>query len=823
MQRTFLISVHTTDITFDTPQLSTDFNSSSPVAAIKNNGAKKSSTHLRRSFWTLLLAGVALQNSSFAAPQTTVVKSSTTKTQSKATASKAKTTATKASPKTTTVTSSNTPQSQISMLKAGRPAPSSNINSVQSETATHVVTTEVEWKPASTTAKSTPAAVAVEPATVESVVEPATSSPIRLTQAVPGAIDTDKAPAAPVENPPALVVPVKPDEADKPAPAPAQPTDGTAPATPAPTVETSPSTPVAPLQDTGLAPADAEGREIAVVRVVGNRVINEDTIFLSVAATKPGAAFSIRQADLDRSRIRELGYFAAVDYQVVPNLQDPNKVDVVFVVIENRVVSGFRFEGAKQLKNSDLEAVLVSKTGAVLSSKNVDEDVKKIQETYRAQGFAALVTDVHQDADGTVVYVLQEGLISRVELEGLKKTKPSIVRSQILTRPGDPFNEQNIQKDLNRIYDTGYFEDVSYKISDDPEKPGALIVTMVLKERRTGQISFGVGFDSRSKLSGFGGVSDSNFRGTGKNISAQVELGAQRSFNLGFGDRFVGSNNASYSINLYDQTTFREPRSIERVLGVPTNNTQTFEYEERRQGTRLNYTHPLDFDRSRNILLGYRLEKVRLSLRDSGGSTPIDLPEDADGRTGALSIGFLRDRRDLKLDPSRGGRELLTIEQGASFFGGTSNFTKADLDIRRYFPLIGAGKRKPGQPAPLPRLVLAGRLVLGQTFGQLPVFEQYFVGGSDTVRGYDSDEQYGDNQIFGNIEFRYRLQRKIQLVAFADAGTAYGGQFSSSDSFSALFGVGVGARLQTPIGPVRLDIARGDRGVKTHFGIGSTF
>jgi outer membrane protein insertion porin family len=637
-----------------------------------------------------------------------------------------------------------------------------------------------------------------------------------------GTVDTKKPPAAPVENPPALTVPVTPDKNEPPTPAPAPPESETP--TPPATVTPAPVAPTTLPETNGLAPEDAEGREIAAVRVIGNRVVSEDTVLLSIAATKPGAAFSVRQADLDRRRIHDLGYFAVVDYQVVPNLQDPKKVDVIFVVTENRVVTGFRFEGAKELKPVDLQKVLVSKTGVVLSSKNVDEDVKKIQEAYRQQGFAALVTDVHQDADGTVAYVLQEGIVSRIDLEGLKKTKPSIVRSQILTKSGEPFNEQRIQRDLNRIYDTGFFEDVSYRVTDDPNRPGALIITIVLKEKRTGQISFGVGFDSRSKISGFMGVSESNLRGTGKNASAQVELGAERSFNLGYGDRFVGSNNASYSVNLYDQATFREPRSVERLLGVPTGNTGTFDYEERRQGMRLNYTHPLDFEHTKNILFGYRLEKVRLFLRDSDNdTTPIDLPEDSSGRVGALSIGFLRDKRDLKLDPSRGGRELFTIEQSASIFGGTSSFTKADLDIRRYISLIGAGARRPGRPAPLPKLVLAGRIVAGQTFGKLPAFEQYFIGGSDTVRGYDADEQFGDNQLFGNIELRYRLQRKIQLVAFADAGSAYGGEFASSNSFSALFGFGIGARLQTPIGPVRLDIARGDHGIKTHFAIGPTF
>ncbi len=91
------------------------------------------------------------------------------------------------------------------------------------------------------------------------------------------------------------------------------------------------------------------------------------------------------------------------------------------------------------------------------------------------------------------------------------------------------------------------------------------------------------------------------------------------------------------------------------------------------------------------------------------------------------------------------------------------------------------------------------------------------------MRGYESDEQFGDNQFYGNFELRYRFQNKIQLVGFVDAGSAFGGRFSTSEGVNTLVGYGAGVRLQTPIGPIRLDLAKGDRGVQTHFGIGPSF
>jgi outer membrane protein insertion porin family len=360
----------------------------------------------------------------------------------------------------------------------------------------------------------------------------------------------------------------------------------------------------------------------------------------------------------------------------------------------------------------------------------------------------------------------------------------------------------------------GFFEDVNYTIAEDPASPGSLIVTIQVKEKRTGSFSVGVGFDSRSKVTGFLTVAEANLSGTGRRVSASVEVGAQRTFDLGYSNPFIGPRNAAYDVNIYDRRIFREPHAVARVTGAD----EKFFFEEQRRGGRLNYALPLDQDRIRSVLFGYRNETARLFQTEDIDSPPQRLPGSEEGHISAISTGFLSDRRDLRLDPSRGSRSQVIVEKGISFLGGDSDFTKLDIDLRRYIPLMAAPK-----PGDLPKAVFAGRIVFGRSFGQLPAFEQYFIGGTDTVRGYDVDEQFGDNQIFSNLELRYRLQRKLQLVGFVDVGSAYGGKFSSSESFDTLFAVGAGVRLQTPIGPIRFDVGKGDRGVRTHFGIGSTF
>ena len=639
---------------------------------------------------------------------------------------------------------------------------------------------------------------------------------VRLAQLQPK--DTE-APATPRETGPGgLQVPVGPEIPNNGTPA-APPPDTTnppprvSPPAGAPVLDTSPDAPAL----IGDVPA-AEGREISDVRVVGSRVVPADTILAQVKLQR-GAAFSSRQAQLDLGRINQLGFFAATQAQVAPDLNDPNKIVLTYIVVENRVITGFEFTNNTALKPEVITPVITSKVGTVLNRNMVAADVAAIQKLYTDKGFAVVIKSAQQTEDGKLVFDFSEAVISKVNVVGLRKTRESLVRRQIRIKEGDTFDAAKMRQDLNRLYDTNFFDAVDPRVDDDPNQAGAVIVNFVFREKRTGQFQVGVGFDSRSKLSGFLTLSESNLRGTGQRGFASIEAGSQRNFELGTGNPFIGDKNASYDVSIYRRSIFREPRLLQNV-GV--NASDTFSYEEQRTGGRLNFTRPLDYDRRRTLIFGYRNERAELRQRDRNGiSTPVTGAGAAlasSGTISAASVGFLRDSRDLRIDPSSGGRESLVLEQAFKFLGGNTNFTKLDLDLRRYFPVI-AGERI-GAPA---KLVFAGRVVLGRSINQLPAFEQYYIGGTETVRGYNVDQQFGDNQIYGNAELRYRFQQKITGVLFADSGTAYGGRFSSGRDVDFLSSVGVGVRLVTPIGPIRLDYGIGRDGGRTHFGIGSTF
>jgi len=113
--------------------------------------------------------------------------------------------------------------------------------------------------------------------------------------------------------------------------------------------------------------------------------------------------------------------------------------------------------------------------------------------------------------------------------------------------------------------------------------------------------------------------------------------------------------------------------------------------------------------------------------------------------------------------------------------------------------------------------------VAGFSSGEPPFSQSFFVGGSETLRGYEEDRFFGDRMFLFNLELRRAFKNNIQAVAFFDAGRAWF-KGEDLDFFNDLASaIGVGVRVNTPVGPIRLDIGFGPDGNKTHFSFGQPF
>jgi outer membrane protein insertion porin family len=203
------------------------------------------------------------------------------------------------------------------------------------------------------------------------------------------------------------------------------------------------------------------------------------------------------------------------------------------------------------------------------------------------------------------------------------------------------------------------------------------------------------------------------------------------------------------------------------------------------------------------------------------GPLVVAAPLHPGGRLTSVTLGYSNDQRDSPLKSTQGTYTALTGEIAGSFLGGETSFQKLTLDHRRFYPVA---KTKD---------VIAARVMAGASFGDLPLFESFSVGGSNTLRGYQEDRFRGEKMLLATVEYRKHLNDSLTLVGFLDIGDAFGGEFQTvvpgfsvpadDSSFEPHTGIGIGARIVTPVGPFRIDLGWGDEGNEAHINFGHTF
>jgi outer membrane protein assembly factor BamA len=159
-------------------------------------------------------------------------------------------------------------------------------------------------------------------------------------------------------------------------------------------------------------------------------------------------------------------------------------------------------------------------------------------------------------------------------------------------------------------------------------------------------------------------------------------------------------------------------------------------------------------------------------------------------------------------------------------FGGDSDFWRLDVDLRFYRRLPLLGERHSITLSTL------GSLTSGGLGGTIPQWNEFFIGGTNSVRGWSLGSRQGQNQWLNTAEYWFRLmeQRRfkfwfikwrmgLQLGAFADVGTAWSDPQNLESNMIA--GGGAGLRLTLPVITMfRMDLAYGENDLGVRFFIG---
>lgn len=544
-----------------------------------------------------------------------------------------------------------------------------------------------------------------------------------------------------------------------------------------------------------------ESNVIVGFEVQGNQLIEEKIILLNIAE-KIGDTLSAQAVQDDIARIGEMGYFSYVGAEVKT---DGTGKKVVFNVEENAIVGDIVIKGCTKVKNEILLDAMESKIGTVFNSKLLTQDIQHVNDALGREGYLfSKVSDAYVQDQGSKINIeITEGILADVKIEGLKKTKEKVVRRELTVKPGEIYDNKKIVRDLQRLYNLGFFEEV--RRDHLPGKtPDEIVLVIHLVEQKTGRAGVGAGYSSLNGLVGFINLSQNNFQGSGKRVYLKTEFGGVESYEIGYFDPWFRDRPQSFGIDGYN---------TEYTRNLYANGREVNEYDERRKGGAITLGKRL----SRDVDLSFRFrdEKVRLTPTTAGVALPIGA---VNGRLQTFAMILDKDTRDNRFRPTGGVHDTFWVETTGGFLKGANQYTKYMLSMRRYIPLTSSKKT-----------IFAIQGVYADTSigeGFMPIYDMFSVGGSNSIRGYEEREFLGTRIAYANFEIRHNLAKNFDIVGFYDTGSAWGTSYDRLPiNRERKSGYGVGIRLQTPLGPVALDYGKAeDRSDgETYVNFGSSF
>lgn len=545
--------------------------------------------------------------------------------------------------------------------------------------------------------------------------------------------------------------------------------------------------------------ADITGKTVTAVAVSGNATIPEDTVMAAVKV-KPGSTLTPDAVKQDMQAIYELGYF----FDVVANFTEvPEGVKVVYTVMENPVLTDIVVQGNTKVSTEKITDILKLEKGKILNTKTLNENARGIEQYYHDQGYIlAKVSDVSMSPGGVLTVSINEGMLEDIQVKGNDKTKDYVITREMKLKTGQPFNVKDARRSMQKVYNLGYFEDVNMKLNPGKE-PNAVVLETDVVEQKTGTFTIGGGYSENDGLIGIIELGDNNFRGTGDKAKIHWEFGGDtdnKNYSIGYTKPWLDSKETSASFNFYDMTN--EYTDYQKGKEYST-------YDRNRKGWDVTLGRPQN-EYMRNYIT-FKSRDDKYVDHVSGTDVRTDDPnylKDNFGLTHSVTLSRVFDSRDNVFNPTEGSYYSLSSEFAGRFMGGEFNFNKYTAESRKYYKV---GKEQ----------VIAVRAEAGYADGKMPQSGKFNVGGSDSLRGYDDDQFEGDKMLLGSVEYRFPIAKKVQGVVFSDIGNAWEGEGYKLNDLKGSIGVGV--RVNTPLGPVRLDLAKGSEGAKTHFSFGGQF
>lgn len=511
------------------------------------------------------------------------------------------------------------------------------------------------------------------------------------------------------------------------------------------------------------------------------------------------------QQDLDAVRewYQNHGY-VDVEISEVRRERANDRMTLVIPVVEGQKyrLGRITVTGTKVSTPEKVRALLKMKEGDAYSPKVIRDEAKKIADAYGSGGYVDLVVQPQGTPSGPgkidVTFTIEEGsrsFVQRINIIGNTRTKDKVIRREVLVAPGDVYSTTRVETSKKRLDNLGYFSRVE-TYPDETGVPGRKDLTVQVEEKRTGSLNFGAGFSTIDSVVGFVELTQGNFdltnwptfTGGGQKFRTRIQYGAQRQdFLISLTEPYFLDRQLSLGGDLY----YREASFLSSI------------YDQRNYGFSIVARKPLT--RFAYVSLGYRLENVEIFNVPSDVSDQIRI-EEGTRTNSVVTPSIVFDARDNPLFTHRGQRVALTTYIAGGFLGGDTQIYGFDLEASQYFTL------------PLDMILLFnGEIASVDTWGdgdQVPIYDRLFLGGANDLRGFsfrdvgprdENGEPIGGRTLVrGTVELTFPIaEEKIRGAIFFDAGFVEPKAFNVGGRIAS--DIGVGLRLNLPVGPLRLD------------------
>ncbi len=510
-------------------------------------------------------------------------------------------------------------------------------------------------------------------------------------------------------------------------------------------------------------------------------------------------------------------------------------------------VGATRIEGHKLFPAADLEAKLKMTKGKTFTPAGLEADTKAVEDYYGARGYIdtsvrTVRTPSAELEHIDLTYLIREGdltYIEKIQIRGNTKTKDKVIRRELAVAPGQVFDMVRVDRSADRLRNLNYFS----KVETSPyptDVPNRKDLVVTVEEQRTGTVTFGAGFSSVDNLVGFVEVTQGNFdlfnwptfTGGGQKLRLRMQVGFERQ---------------DYILS------FTEPWFLDRKLALGVDlfhRSSSFlsdEFDETRTGGALRLEKALaEFVRGQ---IEYSLQNIDLDV-DSTASMELQAEQGADLRS-AVEFSLIYDTRDNVFLTSRGNRTELSAEVVGGAVGGDVSLYKLNLKSSQYFPLfqghvlqfVGAAgvvdvygaSRGDGTVV----TEINGSVTNTVKVNDVPIYDRHFLGGPYNLRGFDyrdvSPRDVNGEPVGGNTyahataEYSFPIVERVRGAFFFDIGNVWRDAYELGTG-DLKSDVGVGVRLNLPIGPLRLDYGypvmtdnQTGRGGKIQFSVGYQF